>query len=1008
MMKHDDDDDDNTTDGRPTIDAESTASIRLFAYAWSSDDDAPDGTAIRVYGVDEGGATACVRITNFTPYVYIELRDAGEYDRVLRAVYPAVLETRLVWKQHLYATRGCGEDTRPFMFCRCASRRRINELVWMLRDKFGSRGSGGNDAAVPRVHEKEASAILQLIALRNLSYTGWLKIPRASSTEEVAPDATDRQTRCSHEYITRWRALDPCDTTDGGEDAHLVDVIPPPKTLAFDFEVNSELKNAMPDDRPDDAIFQISCVTTTAIPGKLKTTLLTLRDAASDRGRKDPSDAVDRGRTGDSPRELSPVRPPAAKPIGRQASAAKPIDALAASPELSAVDVVRQFDDELALIRAFLREIVDEQPMALLGYNVLGFDLPYLIRRCERYRIVDELRAVGFNAAIPSAVRAYGDCERAYVDWEGVVIFDLLPMIQRDHRLHNYKLSTVASVFLNAAKDPVTVKQIFAAYRDRSMAVVGKYCVQDSRLCVDLFDYHSHWIAYAHMSRICNVSMFALHSQGQQIKIYSLIYKYCLRENVVVDSDGFESSASERYRGAYVMEPRAGEYADVMPFDFASLYPSIMQAYNICYSTFAEEARRDDECHVFEWEDHVACKHDPSVVRHEALSARIAAMDATINAEMAARDAVARDEAALRVPIAQRSRAAYQRRIDALRDAEKPLRAERVSLKRAAAEDDSGYMCAKRRYRFVKSDVRVGVVPTILKRLLARREEIKTALKTCTDARRRVVLDKQQLAYKVTANSVYGLMGVRRGLLPFMPAAMCVTYVGRQAIDRLRGLISDRWRGETIYGDTDSNYVIFPDVPRDALWDHALKVADDVSTFFPAPMRLEFEKARYSKFLILCKKRYVYRAVDAYGVPSPSLGIRGVVLARRNVAGVVRRAYERVVELLFDDDAAAAPTASDNADIVWTRNPDDDDDDSECEDASRSCEACGLVRVARTSSVKPRGRVSVEFLAPNKQPMRRRVAHWCAGKPIDCGAWDRQGRKDPSDAVDGGRHVARG
>jgi len=65
------------------------------------------------------------------------------------------------------------------------------------------------------------------------------------------------------------------------------------------------------------------------------------------------------------------------------------------------------------------------------------------------------------------------------------------------------------------------------------------------------------------------------------------------------------------------------------------------------------------------------------------------------------------------------------------------------------------------------------------------------------------VYDKEQLAYKVSANSMYGAMGVRRGYLPFMPGAMCVTYAGRNALEKTAELIQSQFRGTLIYGDTD-------------------------------------------------------------------------------------------------------------------------------------------------------------------------------------------------------------
>ena len=63
------------------------------------------------------------------------------------------------------------------------------------------------------------------------------------------------------------------------------------------------------------------------------------------------------------------------------------------------------------------------------------------------------------------------------------------------------------------------------------------------------------------------------------------------------------------------------------------------------------------------------------------------------------------------------------------------------------------------------------------------------------------VLDKRQLAYKISANSMYGAMGVKKGYLPLMPAAMCITFMGRTNIEIVAKTIQEKYRGELVYGD---------------------------------------------------------------------------------------------------------------------------------------------------------------------------------------------------------------
>ena len=229
-------------------------------------------------------------------------------------------------------------------------------------------------------------------------------------------------------------------------------------------------------------------------------------------------------------------------------------------------------------------------------------------------------------------------------------------------------------------------------------------------------------------------------------------------------------------------------------------------------------------------------------------------------------------------------------------------------------------MCAKRKYRFLKKPR--GVLPTIIQNLLdARKHTRKVVMKSCFKEIDRLkaeagpdmdklikeqkslidVLDKRQLSYKVSANSMYGAMGVRKGYLPFMPGAMCTTYMGRVNIELVAETIPKKYGGELVYGDTDSNYIHFPHLTgAQETWDYALHVASEVTKLFPAPIELEFEEEIYKFFFILSKKRYMYRKCLRDGVTDNKIGKKGVLLARRDNSKFVRDVYEDVVTKIAD------------------------------------------------------------------------------------------------------------
>jgi len=457
---------------------------------------------------------------------------------------------------------------------------------------------------------------------------------------------------------------------------------------------------------------------------------------------------------------------------------------------------------------------------------------------------------------------AYKNQEFKFLKLEGRVFVDLLPMVQRDYKFDNYKLKTVSDFFLGETKDPLTPKGIFKCYRlgikgdeigNKALGIVGKYCIQDSVLVAKIFEIMQMWVGLTEMAKICYVPIFSLYTQGQQIKVYSQIYMHCLKANYVVESNGYTPKDGEEYTGATVVQPVPGAYDKVIPFDFTSLYPTTMIAHNIDYSKLVDDSITkqtipDHHCNIIEWDDHIGCEHDTTVRTVKPKTIR----------------------------------------------------------------------CCHNKYRFLKEEVSgLGVMPTLLKNLLAARTQTKKEIKSIKKElgenedlgkeekevldKKCTVLDKRQLAYKVSANSMYGAMGVKKGYLPFLPGAMCTTAKGRQSITKAGEYIQKNFNGQLVYGDTDSCYIHFPHLTTAAeCWDYSLMVEDKVAHLFPSPMRLLFEEIVYWRFFILTKKRYMALSCGRDGVLSDKIMKKGVLLARRDNSKWLRDVYEKIVYMVFN------------------------------------------------------------------------------------------------------------
>ena len=785
--------------------------MRAFIYHWFVDDEfnkeGEKELVIRAYGITPEQETVVLHIKDFRPWFFLELTKNQQTCcdwTPIRNMVESKLSDRckhlknnrfyLVHKKKLYFDQQQSEF--PLLKLRFNNIQTRKSAYYSLQRYFCK--TMGQTFEV-FCHEHEATPLLQLIVSKNLPTAGWIEFKGFVTNAEEKISA-------KKEYNVLYKDLEPL-----APEKEMQLGYARPTVLSFDLEVYSSNPNRMPcAENPKDVIFQISAVAEGS-DKKMKKILLTL------------------GKT-------------TKNAVGSDVQ-------------------VRHFVDEKELLLGFTSMVRELDPHILIGYNIFGFDIPYMVARAKMHDVLDQFNVLGVplhkhapEKEIKWSSSAYSYQEFHYLDTEGRIFVDLLPVVKRDYKFSNYKLKTVSTFFLGETKDPLTAKDIFAAYEEgitltkegiRKMSECGKYCIQDSALVLKLFGVLQLWIGLSEMAKICKVPIMYLFTKGQQIKVFSQVYKKCYDENILVQSiqDHPVLESCNGYAGAYVFPPDPGIYDWVIPFDFSSLYPTTIIAYNIDYSTLVLDESTVDlkDCHVIEWEDHVNCEHDVTP--------------------------------------------------------------------KSAGSSKAKRLCGKNRFVFRKNPI--GVIPSLLKTLLQQRSETKKLMKTMGKASldkemyetQMTVLDKRQLAYKLSANSMYGAMGVRKGYLPFMPGAMSTTAMGRMSIQKAAEYVKAKHDGQLIYGDTDSIYCHFKGhVGAKNSWDMAKRVEEELLKLFPSPMKLVFEEKVYQKFLILTKKRYMAYTCDDSGKIDEKLTIRGVLLARRDNCKWIRDLYEKVVRSLMDGD----------------------------------------------------------------------------------------------------------
>jgi len=276
---------------------------------------------------------------------------------------------------------------------------------------------------------------------------------------------------------------------------------------------------------------------------------------------------------------------------------------------------VYSYKSEALLFEGLQSYIRDLDPDVISGFNIFGFDMKYLHDRAKYLKLTPEQWGYyGRSTIKPTRTKrctfqsnAYGrkDFDICIVTGRGYL--DVLETMQRDYtcKFRGYTLNNCAKEILGEQKEDVPFWKITPMYTKNGEArkKMVSYCVTDAYLPPRMEEKKGHAVLYVQQARLYGVSVTELILRGQQHRVLTFMINFCLdleREgepkllipkNARISTGGGKRSV--QFEGATVVEPEKGFYENpVATIDFKSLYPSIMLAHNLCYSTFVPPHKR--------------------------------------------------------------------------------------------------------------------------------------------------------------------------------------------------------------------------------------------------------------------------------------------------------------------------------------------------------------------------------------------------------------------------------
>jgi DNA polymerase elongation subunit (family B) len=246
-----------------------------------------------------------------------------------------------------------------------------------------------------------------------------------------------------------------------------------------------------------------------------------------------------------------------------------------------------QCTDESNLLKTFVVFWSNNYPDVVTGWNINGFDIPYLVNRI-RLVLGDEYVKRMSPWGIVNDKKAYvggGTSIQSY-SFVGISVLDYMDLYKKFTYTNqeSYALNYIASVELNKKKLENPEDNFKDFYTNHWKTFVD-YNIHDTEL-VDMLEDKMKLIelvyTLAYSSKINYEDVFS------PVRMWdAIIFNYLYERKIAIPLKE-ENGKSEVFEGAYVKDPIVGPHKWVASFDLNSLYPHLIMQYNMSPETLTD------------------------------------------------------------------------------------------------------------------------------------------------------------------------------------------------------------------------------------------------------------------------------------------------------------------------------------------------------------------------------------------------------------------------------------
>ncbi|KAJ4413199.1 DNA polymerase zeta [Didymella pomorum] len=253
-------------------------------------------------------------------------------------------------------------------------------------------------------------------------------------------------------------------------------------------------------------------------------------------------------------------------------------------------------EDELDLINRIVDIVRQFDPDILTGYEVHNSSWGYLIERARmkfEYNLCDEISRMKSQShgRFGKEADRWGFTHTSTIRVTGRHMINIWRALRGELNLLQYTMENVVFHLLHKRIPHYTHTDLTGWYlsaKPRDLSKLLNHFLSRIQLNLDILQANEIVPRTSEQARLLGVDFFSVISRGSQFKVESMMFRIAKPENFILISPSRKQVGQQNALECLplVMEPQSAFYSSpLLVLDFQSLYPSVMIAYNLCYST---------------------------------------------------------------------------------------------------------------------------------------------------------------------------------------------------------------------------------------------------------------------------------------------------------------------------------------------------------------------------------------------------------------------------------------